>query len=257
MSRSRASEITSSAVSGWSTMRSREVTWREPGRLREAHSAHNLGAVLRRLSVAAAMVALAACGSSAALPSGSAGGAAAARGCGPAGARTLAASTVARVYSVRQTVYGCSDHTGRRTRLGVTSSCIQNELIGPVRVAGELAAYGDEICGVDTGSTSVIVLRLSDRRRLTSEPAVTGLLLPESYESVESLVVKADGAVAWIATGGSIVGHGRGSVEVHAVAGGMRRLLDAGAGIRPGSLRLSGSRVTWEHGSTTRSATLA
>ncbi len=161
------------------------------------------------------------------------------------------------MYVVRNTVYGCSDRTGLRTRLGVKSSCVGNQLIGLVVVLGELAAYGDESCGVDTGSTRVIVRRLSDGLRLRQAAAVTGSLLPESYESVESLAMTDSGSVAWIATASSISRHGGMRVEVHADDRRGPRLLDSGAGIVPQSLTLRGSKLTWKHSGATRSATLS
>ena len=210
----------------------------------------------RVFAIVAALVVLGACGSSAARSEPDAVGAHVSQ-CGPASARTLAANSVARVYVVRQTVYGCSNRTGVRTRLGVrSSSCVDNHLIGLVIVLGDLAAYGDETCGVDTGTTSVIVRRLSDGRQLSSDRAMTGVLPAESYQSVDSVAMKSDGAVAWIATASSIVGHARATVEVHAADKRGRRLLDSGASINAQSLALRGSTITWKHGGVTRSATL-
>jgi hypothetical protein len=96
------------------------------------------------------------------------------------------------------------------------------------------------------------VLRVSDRKQLKSLPAITGAIGPEAYQSVDSLVVKRDGSVAWIATVNSIIGRGS-DVEVH--ANGKR--LDSGNAIAPKSLKLSGSQLTWRHGTATRSATLS
>jgi hypothetical protein len=172
------------------------------------------------------------------------------------GAHRLASSPSASVYSIHGAVYGCSEATGRRTRLGRTTSCIGSDLIGRVRVAGVLTAYADSRCGVDTGSASVVVVRLSDGRRLKTDPATTGQALPESYEAVDSLVLKRDRSVAWIARAHSIIRPSSGGVEVHADDRGGKRLLDSGAGIDPGSLRLRGSRITWKHGGATRSARL-
>jgi hypothetical protein len=87
--------------------------------------------------------------------------------------------------------------------------------------------------------------------RLHSLAAVTGPGLVESYQSINSLIVTPKGAVAWIATDSSIVGHGR-RLEVHA----NRRLLDSGTAIVPTSLRLHGSTLSWRDGASTRTATL-
>jgi hypothetical protein len=210
--------------------------------------------VLPRLTIAALLVALAACGSSAGQRSSvSQHGPTVA--CGPASAHTVAAGRLARVYSVGATVYGCSNPAGKSYRLGQTKNCIRTSLVGPVKVAGKLAAYGLESCGVDTGSTQVVVRRLSDGEQLLSDPAITSALLPESYQSVASLVLRGDGAVAWIAAAQSIVRHSKG-VEVHKAAKATRGLLDYGPAIDPRSLTLRGSTLTWKHGQLTRSARL-
>lgn len=122
-------------------------------------------------------------------------------------------------------------------------------------VAGVLAAYGLTSCGVDLGTTSVIVRRLSDGRRLVDDGANSLPLGAESYQSVDSLVLRADGDVAWIAVGSSIVGHTR-VVEVHVQDGTGNHLLDSGAAVRTGSLRLRGVKLTWLHGRKLHSATL-
>jgi hypothetical protein len=174
--------------------------------------------------------------------------------CVPAGAHVLASSASAAVYSSGSVVYGCSDLTRLQTKLGHVSSCIQAHRIYPVRVVGDLSAYGDEVCGVDTGTTSVVVLRLSDGKQLSSDPATTGLVFPESYESIGSLVLRSDGAVAWISVTQSVVG-GAAKIEVQKDDHG-QRLLDSGAAIKPGSLVLHGSMLSWKHGRATRNATL-
>lgn len=177
--------------------------------------------------------------------------------CAPAGAHRVASSASAEVYSSRGTVYGCSEKTGRRTKLGQTTSCIRADLISHARVAGELAAYADERCGVDAGFTTVVVVRLSDGKRLKSDPATTGRTLPESYQSVDSLVLRRDRRVAWIATAHSIIRPSSADIEVHADDRRGARLLDSGAGIDPRSLRLHGSRLTWRDGGATRTVRLS
>jgi hypothetical protein len=72
---------------------------------------------------------------------------------------------------------------------------------------------------------------------------------------VDSLVLRADGDLAWIAVGSSIVAHNR-VVEVHAQDRTGNHLLDTGAAVRPASLRLHGVELTWRDGRTLRSATL-
>lgn len=174
--------------------------------------------------------------------------------CGPATARTLAADAVARVYMLADTVYGCSVRGGRTFKLGQHTTCIGTSRADPVTVAGPYAAYGLATCGVDTGFTEVVVRNLADGTRLRAAPA-TSPPGPESYQSVDSLVLSSDGAVAWIGTGSSIVGkHSLTEVRRADRAGDV--LLDSGAAVGTRSLRLRHSRLTWKHGSTTRSATL-
>jgi hypothetical protein len=171
--------------------------------------------------------------------------------CAPAGARIMASGHRVQVYALNGSVYGCEIQSGKRVRLGNSHLCVAATLVDRAAVAGDLVAYGAERCGVDTGSATVSVLRLSDRKQLRSFAAVRGPVGPESFESVNSIVVKRGGAVAWIATAKSIVGHGT-RIEVHANG----QLLDAGGGIVGSSLRLHGSMLSWRDSGATRSATL-
>jgi hypothetical protein len=211
-----------------------------------------------RRAVLISVLFLAACGSSSAAPAStatsSAGGAAR---CGPGSARTLAASGLARVYATSGGVFGCSSRTRHTVRLGQSKTCLGSPRVTAVAVAGELAAYGSEACGVDTGTGTLVVRRLSDGRQLQAYPAVSSSLGPESYRSVAAVVVKADGALAWIGVGSSIISH-RKVTEVHAAAPGASsaRLLDRGSAINTRSLRLRGSQLTWSDGGRTRSASL-
>ncbi len=108
---------------------------------------------------------------------------------------------------------------------------------------------------MDAGYTTVIVRRLSDGKRLRSYSAVSGPGLPESYQSVGSIVVKRDASVAWIGSEHSIIRQGS-RIEVDRAQHGTRVLLDSGAGIVGSSLRLRGSTLTWRHASGTQSAAL-
>ena len=76
---------------------------------------------------------------------------------------------------------------------------------------------------------------------------------------VDSLVLKRDGAVAWIATNflGEQCSNPPGpaiEVRVHDRRG--LRVLDSGTGIAPRSLRLARSRLRWMHSGRTRTARL-
>jgi hypothetical protein len=198
-----------------------------------------LGAAL--VSVAA-VATLATCG----------GGAAAAPvACAPGGAQVKLADRHGQVYTLHRAVYGCDRHTRMTTKLGVTTSCVAVARVDHLALSGDVVAYGLDRCGVDTGFTTVITRRLSDGKQLRNLAAVTGPGLVESYQSLGSLVVTPKGAVAWIATEHSIIGHGT-RIEVH--AGG--KLLDSGPGIVASSLRLHRSTLTWRDGGATRSAAI-
>jgi len=217
--------------------------------------------VARLLAVAIA-VALTACGSSSgrsgivSTATSTGGSAHHAAACHPPGTRTLAAAGAARVFAAGTSVYACSERTGRRTYLGQTRSCIRTPRIGVLAAAGDLAAYALQLCGIDTGRAQVIVRRLTDGRQVLSAPAFTGALGPESYTTVDALVLRADGGLAWIASGSSVVRPTR-NREVHRRQHAGPSLLDAGVHIAPASLRLRGaSQVSWTDGGTARTATL-
>jgi hypothetical protein len=168
----------------------------------------------------------------------------------------LAGSGRARVYLSHGVVVGCAGGSQRRFVLGRSGICIGATRVAPVRVVGVLAAYGAERCGVDTGSTQVIVRRLTDGAILTQTLATSTLIGPESYVQVTALVLARDGAAAWISTGASIVGH-RHIDEVHAYEHGALHRLDSGAAIDLYKLKLSGSHLRWKHGASWRTATLS
>jgi hypothetical protein len=176
--------------------------------------------------------------------------------CGPAAARALASSGVARVYASNGVVYGCSVHGSGSYRLGVSTPSIGELRVGRVAIAGEITAYALIRSGVDTVIADVVVTRLTDGTLLRSASAITRALGPELLESVGSVVVKGDGAVAWIAAAESIARPGGADVEVHKIEQKRDVLLARGAGIAPASLRLKRSRLTWRQGGRTFSAAL-
>jgi hypothetical protein len=175
--------------------------------------------------------------------------------CGPAAAQTLASSSRARVYASRGAAFGCAGDGGRSIRLGKTSNCIGSDRVGPVAVAGEIAAYASERCGIDTGFTQVLVRNLRTGKRLSASPAVT-VPGPESFPSVDSLVARPDGAAAWIAEASSLGNHLK-NVELRRIDARGQSLLDSGPAIAPRSLHLRGSTLTWRHGGKPRSSSLS
>jgi hypothetical protein len=161
------------------------------------------------------------------------------------------------VYEVGKAVYGCSDRGGRSYRLGTSGFCTGADRVGPVAVAGEMAGYGVQRCGVDTGTAQVLARRLTDGSVLRTAPATSRVPGAESYQSAAAVVVKADGAVAWIGQAHSIIGRGGDVIEVHRSDHRGQAELDRGQGIALRSLRLRGSRISWLHAGTGRSAPLS
>ena len=201
------------------------------------------------LAVAAAV----GCGSSAANPV--APGGPGFQRCVPPGARTIRTDPEAELYALHNVVYGCDRHTRRSTRLGNTTACIGAARVDRTALAQDIVAYGLDYCGVDAGFATVTVRRLSDGRRLGSYVAVSGPGLVESYQSIGSIVVRANASVAWIGSERSIIGRGS-RTEADRVQHGKRAQLDSGSEILGSSMRLRGSTLSWRHGSATRTATL-
>jgi hypothetical protein len=214
-----------------------------------------LVAMRRRLRPLAMAAVLVGCALSAATP-----GAAARRDssagavCGPHAAHTLAGDAVARVYTSGGSAFGCVAGGTRSYRLGRTGFSIGAARVEDVRVAGRLAAYGLETSGVDTGYTNVNERRLTNGALLAQRPATTTVGV-EGFQSIDSLVLKADGALAWIATARAI--------GMPTFVRQLQRLdergflvLDSGANVAAGSLALHGSKLSWRHGTATRSTTL-
>lgn len=176
--------------------------------------------------------------------------------CGPPTARTLGASAVARVYVSGHAVFGCSAHGSGALNLGDAVHCTLTNMVGPVEVRGELAGYGSLQCGTDTGMGSVVVRRLDNGQILHTAEALSGANLVEGYDQVVSLVLRPDGSAAWSAQETS-AGFGGRIVQVLAIDRSGERILDSGPAIGLQSLRLSGSTVSWRHGTDTRTASLS
>lgn len=151
-------------------------------------------------------------------------------------------------------VYGCSAATGRRTALGQTGFRVGTARLGLVRLAGGYVAFSARSSGIDTGRTTVNVVRLSNGHLITSAPATQHVAV-EAFSSAPSLVVRSDGSVAWIGVITSVM-HSKGYLEVHKVDRTGAKMLDQGATIVANSLRLRGGHLSWQNGSRTRSAKL-
>lgn len=175
--------------------------------------------------------------------------------CGPKHAKTLTDNRAARVYLKGGNVYGCARAGHHSYRLGSASNSMSEGRAGPVALAGVDVAYGLAYYGVDTVSADVTVQSLTNGAVLRRVDSWSGSTPPEYFQTVDDIVVKKDGSVAWIATAGSIIS-GRGTnteveksdkISSHA-------LLGKGTNIRKHSLRLHHSKVTWLIGSNQKAA---
>ena len=214
----------------------------------------------RRLILLMTIGVLAACGSSAGASStgsttGSASAATVAR-CGPAGAVTLAASSQARVYRQGLSIYACAPGHGAPYRLGSAGSCINSTRIGAAAAAGPIAAYAATQCGIDTGSTTIVVLDVATRHKLAVLGSYSGPAAAESYEDVGSIVDDRSGHAAWIVSEGSIVAHKK-TIEVVRRSGAGVQVVASGSTIGLASLRLRGSTISWTAGAVRHTAPLA
>src|SRR5579884_2244811 len=259
MSRSCASEMTSSGLRGAVML----VIW--PKTLLAGRGRGPYSRPMRfRYAAAGVLVTLAACGSSSAAPHDSAAGTTTNPGattnsggttnpggtttpvgasCGPTRAKTLLADRRARVYERREVVFGCADTTRHSYRLGSAETCLRSARAGPIALAGTTVAYGLQRCGIDTGSGLAVVQQLTDGHELRAL-AATGGRAVEAYSEVTAIVVKSDGAVAWIGALRSIIRKG-GEIQVHRADASGEAELDSGPGIGLTSLRRHGSRLTW------------
>jgi hypothetical protein len=176
--------------------------------------------------------------------------------CGPPRASTVVSDRVARVYVRKGNVFGCARDGGKSYKLGTTQNSMSEGRAGPIEVAGTDAAYGLTNYGVDTASAQVVVRRLTDGRVLRQEHSISGPEGAESFESVDRVVVKRDGSVAWIAHATSIAQGHHSVTEVQKSDQTQRTLLDKSDQIRAHSLRLKGSRLSWIDGAARKYATL-
>jgi hypothetical protein len=160
------------------------------------------------------------------------------------------------VYSQGEKVYGCAAGTHSSYALGTTSSSRGGEgRVGPIALAGVNAGFGRTSFGVDVISAEVVVERLTDGVVLRDRAATAGNFGPEYSQQVHSVVVKRDGSVAWIASISSITS-GKGATQVRKSDRTSRTSLDSGPKIKPGSLRLHGSELSWRNGAARKTATL-
>ena len=188
---------------------------------------------------------------------GDAGAAARRAVCGPAAGHTLLADSVARVYSRHGKVYGCARSGSTSYRLGTTDHSFNEGRAGPIALAGAEVAYGLTFYGVDTINAEVLVRRLTDGHVRRQHSAINEPVGAEYFETVDDVVVKSDGSVAWIAHATWIGSQGKTVTEVDKSDRTSKSLLDSSSSIVTNSLRLHGSALSWKDGSSSRFTTLS
>jgi hypothetical protein len=219
-----------------------------------------------------ALVALAvACAAAAGRTNGSNGG-----GCPKSPARVVAADTQAHVYLGRQTYFSDESHRPLGT-IAIYRGCqlggARSFLLGPapsscgssgcptslehLTLTGTVTAFQrsttSESSEGGSGEWLVIVRDLRTGRVLRSVP--TGTSTDPKVVGVgptTSIVLKKDGAVAWIVD----TSREQNRYEVHAADRSGARLLASGSDIDPSSLALGGSTLYWTQGGKASSAAL-
>jgi hypothetical protein len=189
----------------------------------------------------------------------------------PAHAHILAANTQALLYETIETealaggvIYGCAyGHKGIYPIGKPLPNVGTSEGIGGVKLevlAGPIVSYKDVSAGPSYDYEAVVVSDLRTGRTLrilrNSERVGAGV------GAVVAIVVKADGAVAWIVEAhrelSSPINGYNGAVEyaVEAADESGKRLLASGPGIDPASLALAGSTLYWTQGGKPASSVL-
>ncbi|MGD0454472.1 MAG: hypothetical protein ABSB69_12810 [Solirubrobacteraceae bacterium] len=147
-----------------------------------------------------------------------------------------------RAYVLGRTLQGSEEGGG-----GIAKEV----LAGPI-VAYEKSSYSTSVLSTGFSRVWVFVRDLRTGRILHKLPTGTAVHPGDVGKGrTSAIVVKADGAVAWINPIEAPV-----SWEIHAVDGSGSRVLASGTGIDPHSLRLKGSTLSWVQSGKTEFATL-
>jgi hypothetical protein len=186
--------------------------------------------------------------------------------CAPAGSHVLAADAQVMLYSKVEVVglyhekgtriHGCA--YGHRSYLvGTIPNCQgAGPCGGPERetLAGPLVAYQEGGGGESVRVYLVVVRNLRTGRVVRELPTGTPATPSKSVVGVgptTGIILKSDGAVAWIVQTGFPT-----TYQVHAVDKSGSRVLASGSDIDPLSLALAGSTIYWTASSAAMSAPL-
>jgi hypothetical protein len=181
----------------------------------------------------------------------------------------LLADRVATVYEATESlglhvsIFACARGARHIYDLGPSPQCGGGgggcESVENVALAGTVVAYertsATGALQTHAGAEySIVVRELRTGRTLEKVPTGTNSVLAESAGSgpATALVVKSDGAVAWIVQKNV---H-EGKYQVHALDRSGARVLAVGPDIDPGSLALAGSTLYWTQGGKPFSTTL-
>ncbi len=198
--------------------------------------------------------------------------------CPQAHSRAVVADGQAEVYLAPEEAalpeflgfYGCSFAHKRSYLLGSPPqySSSGGSGIELVTLSGPMAAFESSSARTGYGKSWLIVVRdLRDGKVVHSVPTGTsvhpgpprvagGIIRQDvGIGPAESIVVKRDGAVAWIAQD-AVEGELPYEYQVHALDRSGSRVLADGADVEPSSLALAGSRLYWSEGGKPFSAAL-
>jgi hypothetical protein len=165
--------------------------------------------------------------------------------------RLVAANREAEVYEAEveeglaTAVFGCVYGSSHVYRLGFDGSC------GGGGEGGKCAGIWNE-----TLAGTVVAFEKAQPHRIVVSDLRNGRILHSTLSEglMEALVVKGDGAAAWVAQ----VGTNEGGYRVYSlVASGSKQLLASGSDIAPHSLALVGSTLYWTEGGKPFSAPLS
>jgi hypothetical protein len=176
--------------------------------------------------------------------------------CSTVHSQLVAADAQAQVFKALDSfllpaIYGCVYGSRHTYELGPVSDCNGAGVGGcggitQVALGGQIVAYDEKLEAPQTGVSAgpvVVVRNLRTGRVLRKLP--TGTRSPPSAGPPLALVVKGDGAVAWIAQTRGATSHSVNEFEVYAAEAAGSRLLASGAEIDPSSLALVGSTLYW------------
>jgi len=179
------------------------------------------------------------------------------------GAKTIKANRHVRVFSVLKrgygAVYGCQRSARRAFRLGILGECQNSREVKMVEVAGRRAVLGIFECSLYDGFWRLQLVNLRNgHREFTSSPISVFSPTEATHDSLQRMVLTADGSVAWTAAR-SGAGAAASYIEVRRRRRGSTNqavLLDSGIDIDAQSLRKRGRTISWTKAGVRRTAQL-